>query len=93
MAEAVRDGRLQISISQKLPLKEARQGHIAMEKGVAGKILLVAPARSSTQRRGSNGAASFALVVRHAVVVRHKDHPVRAQLAHNSGEACFVKTY
>jgi NADPH:quinone reductase-like Zn-dependent oxidoreductase len=42
MAEAVRDGRLQIPISQKLPLKDARQAHIAMEKGVAGKVLLVA---------------------------------------------------
>jgi NADPH:quinone reductase-like Zn-dependent oxidoreductase len=42
MAEAVGGGRLQIPISQKLPLKEAQQGHIAMEKGVAGKILLLA---------------------------------------------------
>jgi NADPH:quinone reductase-like Zn-dependent oxidoreductase len=42
MAEAVRDGRLQIPISQKPPLKDARQSHIVMEKGVAGKILLVA---------------------------------------------------
>jgi hypothetical protein len=33
MAEAVRDGQMQIPISQKLPLKEARQGHIALEKG------------------------------------------------------------
>jgi hypothetical protein len=33
---------LEIPISQKLPLKDARQGHIAMEKGVAGKMLLVA---------------------------------------------------
>jgi NADPH:quinone reductase-like Zn-dependent oxidoreductase len=41
MAEAVRDRRLQIPISQKLRLKHAQQGHIAMEKGVAGKILLV----------------------------------------------------
>jgi NADPH:quinone reductase-like Zn-dependent oxidoreductase len=42
MAEAVRDGRLQIPISQKLRLKDVQQGHIAMEKGVAGKILLAA---------------------------------------------------
>jgi NADPH:quinone reductase-like Zn-dependent oxidoreductase len=42
LAQAVRDGRLQIPISLKLPLKDAQQGHIAMEKGVAGKILLVA---------------------------------------------------
>ena len=42
MAEAVRVGRLSIPISQKVPLKEAGQGHGAMEKGVAGKIILVA---------------------------------------------------
>jgi NADPH:quinone reductase-like Zn-dependent oxidoreductase len=42
MADAVRDGTLQIPISLKLPLKDAQQGHVAMEKGVAGKILLVA---------------------------------------------------
>jgi NADPH:quinone reductase-like Zn-dependent oxidoreductase len=42
MAEAVKDARLRIPIAQKLPLKDARQGHVAMEKGVAGKILLVA---------------------------------------------------
>jgi NADPH:quinone reductase-like Zn-dependent oxidoreductase len=42
IAEAVRDGRLQIPIALKLPLKDAQQGHVAMEKGVAGKILLVA---------------------------------------------------
>lgn len=41
MANAVKDGRMKIPIAQKLPLKEAREGHIAMEKGVAGKILLV----------------------------------------------------
>jgi NADPH:quinone reductase-like Zn-dependent oxidoreductase len=41
MAAAVRAGRLQIPISQRLPLKDAQQGHIAMEKGSAGKILLV----------------------------------------------------
>jgi NADPH:quinone reductase-like Zn-dependent oxidoreductase len=42
MADAVRDGRLKIPIGKRLPLKEAREGHIAMEKGSAGKILLVA---------------------------------------------------
>lgn len=42
MGEAVRDGRLKIPIVQKLPLKDAREAHLAMEKGVAGKILLVA---------------------------------------------------
>ena len=42
MAEAVRDGRLQLPISQTLRFKDSQQGHIAIEKGVAGKILLVA---------------------------------------------------
>jgi NADPH:quinone reductase-like Zn-dependent oxidoreductase len=42
MAGAVRDGRLKIPIAKKLPLSEAREGHIAMEKGASGKILLVA---------------------------------------------------
>jgi NADPH:quinone reductase-like Zn-dependent oxidoreductase len=42
MAEAVRDGRVQIPISQKLPLKDAQRAHIAMEQGVTGKILLLA---------------------------------------------------
>ena len=42
MAEAVRDGKLVIPISQKLPLGEAAKAQAAAEKGVAGKILLVA---------------------------------------------------
>ena len=42
MAEAVRDGKLVIPISQKLPLSEAAEAHIAAEKGGVGKILLVA---------------------------------------------------
>jgi NADPH:quinone reductase-like Zn-dependent oxidoreductase len=41
MAKAVRDGRMKIPIAKRFPLKEAREGHIAMEKGVSGKILLV----------------------------------------------------
>jgi NADPH:quinone reductase-like Zn-dependent oxidoreductase len=41
MAQAVADRRLSIPISRKLPLKDAREGHIAMEKGANGKILLV----------------------------------------------------
>jgi NADPH:quinone reductase-like Zn-dependent oxidoreductase len=41
MAEAVRDGKLVIPISQKLPLSEAAQAQAAAEKG-GGKILLVA---------------------------------------------------
>ena len=42
MAEAVRDGKLIIPISQKLPLSEAAEAQAAAEKGAAGKILLVA---------------------------------------------------
>ena len=42
MAEAVRDGKLVIPISQKPPLREAAEAQAAAEKGVAGKILLVA---------------------------------------------------
>jgi len=42
MAEAVRDGKLVIPISQKLPLSEAAKAQAAAEKGGGGKILLVA---------------------------------------------------
>ena len=42
MAEAVRDGKLVIPISQTLPLSEAAQAQAAAEKGGSGKILLVA---------------------------------------------------
>ena len=41
MAEAVRDGKLVIPISQKLPLSDAAKAHAAAEKGGIGKILLV----------------------------------------------------
>jgi NADPH:quinone reductase-like Zn-dependent oxidoreductase len=41
MARAVRDGRLLIPISLKLPLSEAAKAQAAAEKGGAGKILLV----------------------------------------------------
>ena len=41
MAEAVRDGKLVIPISETLPLRQAAEAHAAAEKGVAGKILLV----------------------------------------------------
>ena len=41
MAEAVRDGKLVIPISRKLPLGEAAEAHAAAEKGGIGKILLV----------------------------------------------------
>jgi NADPH:quinone reductase-like Zn-dependent oxidoreductase len=41
MAEAVRDGKLVIPISQKLPLSEAAEAQAAVEKGGTGKILLI----------------------------------------------------
>ena len=41
MAEAVRDGKLVIPISQKLPLNEAAEAQAKAEKGGVGKILLV----------------------------------------------------
>jgi len=42
MAEAVRDGKLTIPISRKLPLSEAAEAQAEAEKGGGGKILLVA---------------------------------------------------
>jgi NADPH:quinone reductase-like Zn-dependent oxidoreductase len=42
MAEAVRDGKLVIPISRKMPLSEAAEAQAAAEKGGVGKILLVA---------------------------------------------------
>ena len=42
MAEAVRDGKLVIPISEKLPLSEAAEAQAAAEKGGIGKVLLVA---------------------------------------------------
>jgi NADPH:quinone reductase-like Zn-dependent oxidoreductase len=42
MAEAVRDGKLVIPISKKLPLSEAAEAQAEAEKGGIGKILLVA---------------------------------------------------
>ncbi len=42
MAEAVRDGKLVIPISQRLPLSKAAEAQAAAEKGGGGKILLVA---------------------------------------------------
>ena len=41
MAEAVRDGKLVIPISEELPLREAAEAQAAAEKGGIGKILLV----------------------------------------------------
>jgi NADPH:quinone reductase-like Zn-dependent oxidoreductase len=41
MLGGVKVGKLLIPIDRKLPLKEAREGHIAVEKGGAGKIVLV----------------------------------------------------
>jgi NADPH:quinone reductase-like Zn-dependent oxidoreductase len=42
MAEAVRDGKLVIPISEQLPLSDAAEGQAAAEKGGIGKVLLVA---------------------------------------------------
>ena len=42
MAQAVRDGKLVIPISQKLPLSEAAEAQATAEKGGTGKSLLVA---------------------------------------------------
>jgi NADPH:quinone reductase-like Zn-dependent oxidoreductase len=42
MAEAVRDGKLVIPISLKMPLSEAAEAQAAAEKGGIGKVLLVA---------------------------------------------------
>src|SRR5271155_3917991 len=42
MAEAVRDGKLVIPISQKFPLREAAEAQAVAEKGDSGKILLLA---------------------------------------------------
>jgi len=41
MAEAVRDGKLTIPISRKMPLSAAAEAHALAEKGGIGKILLV----------------------------------------------------
>ena len=41
MAEAVRDGKLTIPISQRLLLREAAEAHALAEKGSTGKILLL----------------------------------------------------
>jgi NADPH:quinone reductase-like Zn-dependent oxidoreductase len=41
MAEAVRDGKLVIPIGEKLPLSEAAEAQTLVEKGSAGKILLL----------------------------------------------------
>ena len=42
MAEAVRDGKLVIPISRKLPLRKAAEAQAAAEEGGIGKVLLVA---------------------------------------------------
>jgi NADPH:quinone reductase-like Zn-dependent oxidoreductase len=41
LAEAVQAGKLRIPISRRLPLKDAAAGHAAVEKGGAGKVLLL----------------------------------------------------
>ena len=40
-AQAVKDGKFQIPIGRKLPLRDAQQGHAALAKGSPGKSLLV----------------------------------------------------
>ena len=40
LAQAVRDGKLAIPISLRLPLEDAGRGHAAVEKGGIGKVLL-----------------------------------------------------
>lgn len=47
MAEAVKAGKLKIPIGRKLPLQDAAQGHAAVEKGGAGKLLLVSNSLSA----------------------------------------------
>jgi hypothetical protein len=42
MARAVQAGRLEIPLGPRFALKDASKAHIAAEKGVAGKILLLA---------------------------------------------------
>jgi NADPH:quinone reductase-like Zn-dependent oxidoreductase len=42
MAESVRDGKLVIPISRKMPLRQAAEAHALAEKGGIGKILLIA---------------------------------------------------
>jgi NADPH:quinone reductase-like Zn-dependent oxidoreductase len=42
MAEAVRDGKLEIPISRKLPLRDAGEAQAVAEEGGIGKVLLVA---------------------------------------------------
>jgi NADPH:quinone reductase-like Zn-dependent oxidoreductase len=41
LAQAVGDGRLAIPVSLKLPMSRAAEGHLAVEKGGSGKILLI----------------------------------------------------
>jgi NADPH:quinone reductase-like Zn-dependent oxidoreductase len=42
-ADDVRDGKFVLPISRRMPLAEAAKGHALMEKGGAGKIVLVCP--------------------------------------------------
>ena len=42
-ADDLRDGKFALPISRRLPLEEAAQGHALMEKGGAGKIILLSP--------------------------------------------------
>lgn len=42
-ADDLRDGKFVLPISRRMPLADAAQGHALMEKGGAGKIILVSP--------------------------------------------------
>jgi len=42
-ADDVRDGKFVLPISRRMPLEEAARGHVLMEQGGAGKIVLVCP--------------------------------------------------
>jgi NADPH:quinone reductase-like Zn-dependent oxidoreductase len=42
-ADDIRDGKFVLPISRRLPLQDAAQAHALVQKGGAGKIVLVAP--------------------------------------------------
>ena len=46
-ADDLRDGRFVLPISRRMPLAEAAQGHALMERGGAGKIILLSPSDSA----------------------------------------------
>ncbi len=46
-SDDLRDGKFELPMSQRMPLSEVARGHALMEKGGAGKIILVMPPASS----------------------------------------------